>query len=80
MFNNDMTLTGSDLKNIKDLVNQTIEERTEDLLVTKDDIRHLSTKDEFFEREDQMMGELKSIREEITMLSDLNRKVNEHEE
>lgn len=75
-----MTLTNSDFKNIKDLVNQTIEERTEDLLVTKEDIKHLPTKEEFFGMEDKIMGELKVVREEITTLSDLNRKVNDHED
>lgn len=75
-----MTLTNGDFKNIKELVNQTIEERTEDLLVTKEDIKHLPTKEEFFDMEDKIMGELKAVREEITTLSDLNRKVNDHEE
>lgn len=80
MFNCLVALTNSDFKNIKDLVNQTIEERTEDLLVTKEDIKHLPTKEEFFSMEDMIMGELKAVREEITTLSDLNRKVNDHEE
>ena len=75
-----MTLTNSDFKNIKDLVNQTIEEKTEDLLVTKEDIKHLPTKEEFFGMEDKIMGELKVVREEITTLSGLNRKVNDHED
>ena len=75
-----MTLTNSDFKNIKDLVSQTIDEKTEDLLVTKEDIKHLPTKGEFFGMEDKIMGELKVVREEITTLSDLNRKVNDHED
>jgi hypothetical protein len=80
MFNYLMTLTSSDLKIIGGLMNQAIEERTEDLLVNKEDIKHLPTKEEFFSMEDKIMGELKTVREEITMLSDLNRKVNDHDE
>ncbi|MBI3397369.1 hypothetical protein HY045_02745 [Candidatus Woesebacteria bacterium] len=75
-----MTLTNGDFKNLKELISQTIEERTEDLLVTKEDVKHHPTKKEFFDREDKMMGELKVIREEITLLSDLNRKANDNEE
>ena len=73
-----MTLTNEDFKNIKGLVKATIDE--DETLVRKDDIKHLPTKDEFFDREDKLMGELKNIREEITMLSDINRKVNDNEE
>jgi len=34
----------------------------------EDKIKHLPTKEEFYNREDQIMGELKSIREELEML------------
>ena len=73
-----MSLTDSDFKNIKELVKVTIDE--DETLVRKADIQHLPTKEEFFDREDKLMGELKTIREEITALSDVNRKVNDHEE
>ena len=73
-----MTLTKSDFKNVKELVKAAINE--DKTLVRKDDIKHLPTKEEFFDREDKMMGELKAIREEITMLSDLHSKVNDHED
>ena len=72
-----MALTNSDFKNIKGLVKATIDE--DETLVRKDDIKHLPTKEDFFDREDKIMGELKAVREEITILSDLNRKVNDHE-
>jgi len=73
-----MTLTNSDFKGVKEIVNEAIEEN--DTLVRKDDIKHLPTKEEFYDREDKIMSELKTVREEITTLSDLNRKVNDHEE
>ncbi|KKQ91944.1 MAG: hypothetical protein UU16_C0013G0004 [Candidatus Woesebacteria bacterium GW2011_GWA2_40_7] len=73
-----MTLTSGDLKNIKVLFNQVIDEN--ESLVKKDDISHLPTKEEFYGREDKLMGELKTTREEIVILSDLNRKVNDNEE
>lgn len=63
---------------MKVLVKATIDE--DETLARKDDIKHLPTKEEFFDREDKIMGELKVVREEITMLSDLNRKVNDYED
>ncbi len=73
-----MTLTNSDFKNIRMLVKTTIDE--DETLARKNDIKQLPTKDEFFGREDKIMGELKAVREEITMLSGLNRKVNDHDD
>ena len=73
-----MTLTNSDFKGVKEIVNEAIDDNEN--LVRKDDIKHLPTKEEFFDREDKIMGELKAVGEEITTLSDLNRKVNDHEE
>lgn len=75
-----MTLTNSDFKALSNLIDQRIEEKAETVLATKDDIKHLPTKDEFYERMDKVMGELKAMREEITILSGLNGKVNDHEE
>ena len=73
-----MTLTNGDFKNIKALIKITIDE--DESLVRKEDIKHLPTKEEFYDQTDKIMGELKAVREEITMLSDLNRKVNDHDE
>jgi AMMECR1 domain-containing protein len=73
-----MTLTNDDFKNIKELVKTTIDE--DETLIRKDDIKNLPTKDEFYNKMDEVMGELKTIREEVTILSDLNRKVNDNEE
>ena len=58
------TLDNDDLKAIKALIEVTIDEKE---LVTKDDISHLPTKDEFYEKMDEVMGELKTIREEQTV-------------
>ncbi|OGM25453.1 hypothetical protein A2715_05390 [Candidatus Woesebacteria bacterium RIFCSPHIGHO2_01_FULL_39_32] len=73
-----MTLTDGDLNAIKDLVKVTIDEDV--TLVRKEDIRHLSTKDDFYNKMDEVMGELKAIREEHAVLSGLNVKVNNHEQ
>lgn len=40
-------------------------------LVTKDDIKHLPTKSEFYAKMDEVMGELKAIREEHTTIGDI---------
>ena len=63
-----MALTTSDLKNIKLLVKTTIDE--DETLVRKDDIKHLPTREEFFDREDKIMGELKTVREEMKFSAD----------
>jgi len=57
-----MILSNSDLRAIKDLMEVTIEDKTEHF-VTKMDISHLPSKDEFYKKMDEIMGELKTIRE-----------------
>ena len=78
-----MSLTNDDLKNIEELIDVTLDQKLDEVVETrlaaKEDLKHLSTKEEFYEREDRIMGELKAIREEMTVLSDLNRKVDDHE-
>ena len=64
-FNESMAkLDSDDLKAIKGLIEVTIDEKE---LVTKSDISHLPTKDEFYTKMDKVMGELKTIREEQTL-------------
>lgn len=72
-----MTLTNNDLKNIKILFKTTIDE--DETLVRKDDIKHLPTKEEFFNKEDKVIKEIKTAREEMSLLSDTNRKINDCE-
>lgn len=54
-----MVLTIKDLDEIEKLVDEKIEERT----------KNLPTKDDFFNKMDEIMGELKAIRENTTVLS-----------
>jgi len=59
------TLDKDDLNAIKGLIAVTVDEVIETKgLVTKADISHLPTKDEFYTKMDEVMGELKTIREE----------------
>ena len=37
--------------------------------IVKEEIKHLPTKDEFYDKMDEVMGGLKTIREEIALLS-----------
>lgn len=67
VFNVDMTLTNDDFKGIKELVAQAIAE--DETLVRKNDIKYLPTKDEFYTKMDEVVGELKATREEHAMLS-----------
>ena len=69
-----MTLTDKDFKKFEDLIDQKIDENAETTLATKDDIKHLPNKEEFYDREDKLMFELKAIREEIGVLSNLQEK------
>ena len=64
------TLDDDDFKAIKGLMEVTIEEAIETKgLVTKKDISHLPTKDEFYTKMDEVVGELKAIREEQPLQS-----------
>ncbi|OGM21014.1 hypothetical protein A2863_01090 [Candidatus Woesebacteria bacterium RIFCSPHIGHO2_01_FULL_38_9b] len=63
-------LTQKDLDEVEKIVDERIEDKT----------RNLPTKDEFFGKMDEVMGELKLIREETSVLSGLHEKVNDHEE
>jgi len=65
-----MTLTIKDLDEIGKVVDEKIEEKT----------KFLPTKDEFYEQTDKIMSELKIVREEVAIQSDLNRKVNDHDD
>lgn len=63
-------LDNDDFKALKNLMEITIEEVIESKgLVTKDDIGHLPTQDEFYTKMDEVMGELKTIREEQSVQS-----------
>lgn len=63
-------LDDDDLKSIKDLVEITFDEKIDEKeLVTKDNIKHLPTKDEFYQKMDEVIGELKAVREELPILS-----------
>lgn len=56
-----------DLKAIKDLVEVTIDEKLDEKLDEK--MKYLPTKDEFYGKMDEVMGELKTIREEQALQS-----------
>ncbi|KKU12296.1 MAG: hypothetical protein UX19_C0002G0003 [Candidatus Woesebacteria bacterium GW2011_GWA1_45_8] len=62
-----MTLTQRDLDEIEKIVDEKVEVRTS----------NLPTKDEFFSKMDDVMGELKAIREEHTVQS---HRVSNHED
>jgi len=60
VLNNDMTLTIKDLDEIEKIVDERIEKQ----------VSNLPTKDEFFGKMDELMGELRDMREEHSMLSE----------
>ena len=64
------TLDNDDLKAIKDLMGVTIDEAIEKQeLVTKKDISHLPTKDEFYEQTGEILKRLDDLEEEKDVLS-----------
>jgi len=77
IFNGRMILSDDDFKNLRDLIKAIMDEN--ETFARKEDIQNLPTKEEFFSKMDEVMGELKKVREETTILSDLHRKVNDNE-
>ena len=69
MFNRFM-LTQGNSGEIEKIVEEKLEDKTS----------RLPTKDEFFGKMDEVMGELKTIRDEQGALSGINAKVNDHDE
>ena len=64
-------LDNDDLKAIKNLIEIAVDETIEkNGVVTKKDISHLPTKNEFFVKMDEVVGELKTIREEQPLQSE----------
>ncbi|MEK7112839.1 MAG: hypothetical protein AAB875_06020 [Patescibacteria group bacterium] len=61
-----MTLTQKDLDAIRDLVGLEIDEKLEQKLDEK--LKNFPTKEEFFEKMDEVMVELKAIREDHAVL------------
>ena len=61
-----MTLTSEDLKILKDLIGVTIDESLEKKLDEK--LKNFPTKEEFFGKMDEVMKELKGVREETAVL------------
>jgi hypothetical protein len=61
------TLDNDDIKAIKTLIEVAFDEQFEERLDEK--LSHLPTKDEFYTKMDEVMGELKSIREEQAVQS-----------
>jgi hypothetical protein len=65
-----MALTNDDIGKITEHVGAVVEEKIEEKqLFTKKDISYLPTKDDFYNKMDEVMGELKAIREETQVLS-----------
>lgn len=68
-------LDNDDLKAIKGLIEVTMDEKLDEKLDAK--LSHLPTKDEFFTKMDEVMEELKTIREEQPLQS---HKLSNHED
>lgn len=58
-------LTKKDLAAIEELIDRRLEEKLEEKFEEK--LKYLPTKNEFYTKMDEVMGELKSMREEFTL-------------
>lgn len=66
-----MAITSKDLKTLASVTKVVLEELIEEKeLVTKEDLKYLPSKEEYFEREDKAMSKLKKIEEELSLISD----------
>ena len=75
-LNNRMaTLDNDDLKALKDMIEVTFEEKLDEKLDEK--LSHLPTKDEFYTKMDEVVGELQRVREEQSLQS---HKLSDHED
>jgi hypothetical protein len=64
-----MTFSNDDFTTMKNLMKESMKEVLEDeQVVTKSDISHLPTKEEFYDQTDKLMKEVKDSREEHTIL------------
>jgi len=72
------TLDSDDLKAIDQIIEAKMDVVIENRqLVTKEDLSHLPTKDDFYGKMDEVMGELKASREEKSVLG---HQVSDHED
>jgi len=81
--------TKSDNQALANLIGRVIDQKTKTVLATKDDLKRFATKDDLNNavkglatKTDfaDVMWELKTMREENTVLADTKRQVNEHED
>lgn len=61
-------------------VRKEVWEVKDNLAEAKEQIKFLPTKDDFSKQMSEVMWELKTVREEMTVLTDMKDKVNDHEE
>jgi len=67
----DMKLTNEDFKAFKDLVEVTLDEKIEEKgLVTRADISHLPTKDEFYAETAKLYKKMEDIEEALDIVND----------
>lgn len=74
-------MTKFDIKNIRELFQEILREilDLEPGQTFDDKLSYLPSKEEFYKKEDEVLKELKTVREEMQILNDLHGKVNHHE-
>ena len=76
MYNRLMPRKKKNSQDIVSLIGEVVDQKIiEHQLVTRKDLKYLPT----IKHVDKIMGELKTVREEITIIADMKRQVNDHE-
>ncbi len=75
------SLSEEDHKNLREMTEIIVQENLNlELGQTLDDkLSHFPTKEEFYSKEDEVLRELKTVREEMQILNGFHEKVNQHE-
>jgi hypothetical protein len=70
-------VTGNDLREILEVNNEVLKLELRKEFVTKEDIKHLPTKEDFYQMVDKIMKEIKAMREERAVLI---HRISDHED
>ncbi|HSX49174.1 MAG TPA: hypothetical protein VLE44_02865 [Candidatus Saccharimonadales bacterium] len=72
----------SDIDDLKDWIESIMDQKLglETGQTLDDKLKYLPSRDDFYTESDKLMGGLKKIDEEITILSDMKRQVNNHQD
>lgn len=75
-------LNKSDLKAIRDILNDALNSLREEFIerfADKNDLKRFALKDDLVSFKDEILGEIKSLREEVTIVTGYKNQIEDHE-